>query len=210
MQVVNSRFIAPRSFRIPACQVLTLGAVRRHESCRPPRQESCCRGPVQFSYRPGTAELEQSRAGRLFSGGPASLLLGRRRTSGDEISFAESAYRCRCPRYGKFGMNALMTNLPERTNLPHLRVCRSAYSRLNLASRYHGSAVSSFSTRRATISPSAGPCLNPWPEPPPTIHTFTFPGCRSTMKLWSVALSDWQTRGSTSGASFIPGKSEAR
>src|SRR5216684_508472 len=25
MQVVNSRFIAPRSFRIPACQVLTLG-----------------------------------------------------------------------------------------------------------------------------------------------------------------------------------------
>src|ERR1035438_9740549 len=58
----------------------------------------------------------------------------------------------------------------------------------------------------ATISPNAGPCLNPCPDPPPTIHTVALSGCRSTMKLWSVVFSYWQTRLSSNGAPFIPGK----
>ncbi len=41
-------------------------------------------------------------------------------------------------------------------------------------------------TASATISPITGPCLKPWPEPPPTIQTFSASGWRSKMKLWSV------------------------
>ncbi len=39
-----------------------------------------------------------------------------------------------------------------------------------------GSGVPSDSTSAATISPSAGPILKPWPEPPPTIHTLDAAG----------------------------------
>jgi hypothetical protein len=32
------------------------------------------------------------------------------------------------------------------------------------------------STSRATSSPTAGPCLKPWPDPPPTSHAFAAAG----------------------------------
>jgi hypothetical protein len=38
------------------------------------------------------------------------------------------------------------------------------------------------STISAIRSPTAGPCLNPWPDPPPASHTFCALGWRSRMK----------------------------
>ena len=48
-----------------------------------------------------------------------------------------------------------------------------------------GSGAAVPSTHDASISPSAGPILNPWPEPPPAIQTFAAAGWRSTMKCES-------------------------
>ena len=39
--------------------------------------------------------------------------------------------------------------------------------------------------RPAIRSASAGPCLKPWPEPPPTIHVRSCSGWRAAMKLES-------------------------
>src|SRR5262249_13533731 len=44
-------------------------------------------------------------------------------------------------------------------------------------SEKRGSAGFLSRTLSATISPRAGPCLNPWPDPPPTIQTFRANGC---------------------------------
>src|SRR6516164_5523184 len=60
-------------------------------------------------------------------------------------------------------------------------------------------------TSPATISPSAGPCLNPCPEPPPTSQTPSCRGCRSTTKSPSAVCSYWHTLPLISGAPFIPG-----
>ena len=80
----------------------------------------------------------------------------------------------------------------------------------NLASLKYGFASLSFKTSSAIISPTTGPCLNPCPDPPPSSHTFSAAGCRSTMKWLSGVCSYWQTRVSTSGASFMAGKRSAR
>ena len=59
----------------------------------------------------------------------------------------------------------------------------------------------------ATISPSAGPCLNPCPDPPPSSQTFSCAGWRSMMKLLSGLFSYWQTRDSR--AAEHPSKQES-
>ena len=46
------------------------------------------------------------------------------------------------------------------------------YAFLNRASRQIVSGSRFFKISSAIISPMAGPCLNPCPEPPPTIHAF--------------------------------------
>ncbi len=53
----------------------------------------------------------------------------------------------------------------------------------NRDSRQTASASPSFRINSAIISPSAGPCLKPCPEPPPSSQTFSIRGWRSTMKL---------------------------
>ena len=63
--------------------------------------------------------------------------------------------------------------------------------------------------RFATYSPTAGPCLNPCPEPPPTNQTFSAPGCRSIRKSPLEVFSYWQTRVSTIGASRSAGNRRA-
>src|SRR5437899_9407667 len=45
-----------------------------------------------------------------------------------------------------------------------------------------------------TYSPTAGPCLNPCPDPPPAYHTFSISGCRSIRKSPFEVFSYWQTR----------------
>ena len=54
-------------------------------------------------------------------------------------------------------------------------------------------------TSAERYSPTAGPCLNPWPEPPPTIHAPAIAGWRSMMKWVSIVSSYWQTRPSATG-----------
>ena len=50
-----------------------------------------------------------------------------------------------------------------------------------------------------------GPCLNPWPDPPPTSQTLSQAGWRSMTKSVSGVVSYWQTRVSTTGAPAIDG-----
>src|ERR1051325_8291167 len=57
----------------------------------------------------------------------------------------------------------------------------------------------------ATYSPTAGPCLNPCPDPPPTSQTFSNPGCLSIKKSPLDVFSYWQTRVSVTGASASSG-----
>ena len=57
----------------------------------------------------------------------------------------------------------------------------------------------------ARYSPIAGPCLKPWPEPPPTNQTLLISGCRSIRKSPFEVFSYWQTRVSTIGASRSAG-----
>src|SRR5579885_3302927 len=78
-----------------------------------------------------------------------------------------------------------------------------------LASEKRGSAVMPSSSRPATYSPTAGPCLKPWPEPPPTSHTFSNSGCRSIRKSPLDVFSYWHTRVSTTGALRNAGKRRA-
>src|SRR6516225_7363532 len=79
-----------------------------------------------------------------------------------------------------------------------------------LSNENRASLVPSPSTSPATCPPSAGPCLNPCPDPPPTSHTFSNSGCRSIRKSPLEVFSYWQTRVSTTGASFRAGKRWAR
>ena len=58
--------------------------------------------------------------------------------------------------------------------------------------------------------PTAGPCLKPWPDPPPTIHTFGHAGWRSMMKSPLDVFSYWQTCASTSGAVPSAGNRRAK
>src|SRR6185369_16527493 len=45
-----------------------------------------------------------------------------------------------------------------------------------------GSGIPVSRIRDATYSPTKGPCLNPWPEPPPTSQTLSNCGCLSIRK----------------------------
>src|SRR5260370_27561059 len=71
-----------------------------------------------------------------------------------------------------------------------------------VASENRGSGSVRARTRPVTYSPSAGPCLNPCPEPPPTNQTFSIPGCWSIRKSPLEVFSYWQTRVSKIGESF--------
>ena len=63
-------------------------------------------------------------------------------------------------------------------------------------------------SRRRT-PPSAGPCLNPWPEPPPTSHQSGRSGWRATRKCVSGVRSYWQTRAPMIGAPASDGNRRA-
>ena len=52
-----------------------------------------------------------------------------------------------------------------------------------MARANRGSPEPPFSTRSAVYSPTAGPCLKPWPEPPPTTQTLSRPGWRSISEV---------------------------
>ena len=55
-----------------------------------------------------------------------------------------------------------------------MRVVTSAMERAAIIKR---GSISPFpEINPVTYSPTAGPCLNPWPEPPPTSQTFSKPG----------------------------------
>ena len=75
-----------------------------------------------------------------------------------------------------------------------------------LASTKRGSAAPSPNSAAATYSPSAGPCLNPCPDPPPANHTLSICGWRSIRKSPLEVFSYWHTRVSTIGASRSAGK----
>jgi len=63
--------------------------------------------------------------------------------------------------------------------------CETVFYLDNRDSAKKGSTAALPSTNAAVLSPTAGPCLNPWPDPPPTIQLFCASGCRSTIKCWS-------------------------
>src|SRR6266581_2463877 len=73
-----------------------------------------------------------------------------------------------------------------------------------------GSPGAALAIRSATCSPTAGPCLKPWPEPPPTSHTSFRSGWRSIRKSPFDVFSYWQTRVSRRGAVARAGKRLAR
>src|SRR5262249_17397920 len=64
--------------------------------------------------------------------------------------------------------------------------------------------------RARRVVATAGPCLKPWPEPPPTSQTFSNSGWRSMRKSPFEVFSYWQTRLSTSGAWASAGKRRTR
>src|ERR1051325_11332476 len=74
---------------------------------------------------------------------------------------------------------------------------------------WNGSGSRLLSRQSATYSASAGPCLKPCPEPPPTSHQSLRSGCRATTKWASGVRSYWQTRAPTRGASASAGKRRA-
>ena len=59
-------------------------------------------------------------------------------------------------------------------------------------------------------SPIEGPCLKPWPEPPPTTQAPAMRGWRSMMKWVSAVSSYWHTRPSATGWSASAGKRRRR
>src|SRR6476469_230832 len=79
-----------------------------------------------------------------------------------------------------------------------------------LASANLGSTTPFPETNDTTWAPTAGPCLNPCPEPPPTSHTFSNSGWRSSKKSPFEVFSYWQTLDSIKGASKSSGKRRAR
>ena len=65
-------------------------------------------------------------------------------------------------------------------------------------------------TSAAARRPTSGPCLKPWPDPPPTSTTLGIAGWRSIRKSPFELFSYWQTRRSVSGAPFSSGKRRSR
>src|SRR6266850_5902967 len=78
-----------------------------------------------------------------------------------------------------------------------------------VASENRGSGWVRSRSRPVTYSPTAGPCLNPCPDPPPANQTFSIPGCRSIRKSPLEVFSYWQTRVSTIGESLKTGNRSA-
>src|SRR5262249_7209198 len=68
------------------------------------------------------------------------------------------------------------------------------------ARRKRGSAGALLRILALRYSPIAGPCLKPWPDPPPASQTLSNPGWRSIRKSPFHVFSYWQTRVSTTGA----------
>jgi len=104
---------------------------------------------------------------------------------------------------------------PEyNTACPVVNRCRTSCSLRNtarfcvlalLASENRGLGLKAVQDPSGHVFSTAGPCLKPWPEPPPTNQTFSIPGCRSIRKSPLEVFSYWQTRVSTIGASFKAG-----
>src|SRR5579885_546046 len=96
----------------------------------------------------------------------------------------------------------------QKSYSPRQYTARCCFAAL-VASEKRASAAMPSSSRPATYSPTAGPCLKPCPEPPPTSHTFSNCGCRSIRKSPLDVFSYWHTRVSTTGASRNAGKRRA-
>ena len=123
-------------------------------------------------------------------GGPGQRVAeGRGREWGWRRAWRRKRMRERGTRPGRRGRG-----LPRAT----ARLASSQYTArfwtVSLVDRRNRSWVtSSFVTRSATYSPTAGPCLKPWPDPPPAIQTLSKPGWRSMTKSPFEVFSYWQT-----------------
>ena len=108
-------------------------------------------------------------------------------------------------------LNALLRKLmlafeaSRSAGLARPTAVRSPASPVRGPSAWNGSGSRVPSTQSATYSPSAGPCLKPWPEPPPSSHHDSCSGGGATRKCVSPVSSYWQTRAPTIGASASDG-----